>query len=106
LKDSRQVGMLTLSNLGSRPDTRQSEIMAATEILHPMLDKKRKKTKKKCKAPKAGACASWRTDPRYFHSGTLALQGTINISPAWFQQAHEVSVSACGPSIRSVAHFK
>ena len=93
LKDSRQVGMLTLSNHGSKPDTHQSEIMVATEKLHPMLKKKQKKSN----ASKACAGTSWRTDPKYFHSGALALKGSINISPAWFQQAHEVSVSARGP---------
>jgi hypothetical protein len=105
LKDPRQVGMLTLSDYSSKPDTFQSEIMVATEKLHPMLEKKRKKKKSTCSTgTKTGA--SWRTDPKYFHSGTQAPKGSINISPAWFQQAHEVSVSACGPSIRSAAHFK
>ena len=105
LKNSRQVGMLNLSNHGSKPDTFQSEIMAATEKLYPMLEKKRKK-KSKC-GTSTNTGASWRTDPKLFHSGTQAPKGSINISPAWFQQAHEVSVSACGPSIiRSAAHFK
>ena len=56
----------------------QSEMMAATEKLHPLLEKRPKGT-------------SWRLDPGYFPSGLEGLQGLVDFSPAWFQQAHEVS---------------
>ena len=52
--------------------------MAATEKLHPSLSKRQSST-------------SWRVDPEIFPSGLEGLQGTINISPAWFQQGHEVN---------------
>ncbi|KAI9432244.1 hypothetical protein BJY52DRAFT_1104326, partial [Lactarius psammicola] len=57
-------------------DSRQREMMAATEKLHPLL--------KNCQTS-----TSWRVDPEIFPSGLEGLQGVINISPAWFQQAHE-----------------
>src|SRR6266702_8286110 len=53
-------------------------MMAATEKLHPSLSKRQSST-------------SWRVDPEIFPSGLEGLQGTINISPAWFQQGHEVN---------------
>ncbi|KAH9012162.1 hypothetical protein EDB85DRAFT_2159236 [Lactarius pseudohatsudake] len=61
---------------GILSDSRQSEMMAATEKLHPLLEKRPKGT-------------SWRLDPGYFPSGLEGLQGLVNFSPAWFQQAHE-----------------
>jgi hypothetical protein len=84
LNDSRQVGLFTLANHGSKPDGYyQSEILTATEKLYPLLRKK---------APKCST--SWRVDPKNFRPGTEAPEGSVSISPAWFQQAHEVSVSA------------
>ncbi|KAH9020902.1 hypothetical protein EDB85DRAFT_2152751 [Lactarius pseudohatsudake] len=61
---------------GILSDSRQSEMMAATEKLHPLLEKHPKGT-------------SWRLDPGYFPSGLEGLQGLVNFLPAWFQQAHE-----------------
>jgi hypothetical protein len=37
---------------------------------------------------------SWRVDCENFNSGTRFQEGSVNLSPAWFQQGHEVSVSA------------
>jgi hypothetical protein len=69
-------------------------------MLYPMLKKKTKQSKKesrkqgkRTRTAKDGT--SWRTDPKYFSSGTPSPEGWIDISPAWFQQAHEVGVSAC-----------
>jgi hypothetical protein len=53
--------------------------MAATEKLDSLL--------------KIGG-ASWRVDRENFNSGTRLQEGSIDLSPAWFQQGHEVSVSA------------
>jgi len=78
LNDSRQVSLLTLSDHPIKYDVFQREMMAATEKLHPLL--------KNCQTS-----TSWRVDPEIFPSGLEGLQGVINISPAWFQQAHEVS---------------
>jgi hypothetical protein len=86
LKDSRQVGIFTLSNHGSKPDAYQSEMMAATEILYPILEKE---------GPKDSDSGPWRENAKHYKPGTNAPAGSINISPAWFQQAHEVSVSGC-----------
>ncbi|KAI9431400.1 hypothetical protein H4582DRAFT_2082573 [Lactarius indigo] len=66
-------------------DSRQSEMMAATAKLHPLLEKRRTGT-------------SWRLDPGYFPSGLDGHQGLIDLSPAWFQQGHEVSVSLKNPA--------
>lgn len=53
--------------------------MAATEKLDSLL--------------KIGG-ASWRLDRENFSSGTRLQEGSIDLSPAWFQLGHEVSVSA------------
>ncbi|KAI9435364.1 hypothetical protein BJY52DRAFT_1096521, partial [Lactarius psammicola] len=58
-------------------DSQQVKMMAATEKLHPLL--------KNCQTS-----TLWRVDPEIFPSGLEGLQGVINISPTWFQQAHEV----------------
>ena|SRR5882757_690774 len=49
---------------------------------------------------------TWRTNPEAFHPGQQIPSGCINISPAWFQQAHEVSAPACRPFNLSGAHFQ
>jgi hypothetical protein len=53
-------------------------MMEATEKLRPLLGKHQ-------------SGALWRGDPANFASGTESPPGVLNISPAWFQQAHEVS---------------
>jgi hypothetical protein len=61
-----------------------------------MLKKKTKQSRKQAKrASTAKGGSSWRTDAKHFSSGTPSPEGWINISPAWFQQAHDVGVSAC-----------
>jgi hypothetical protein len=37
---------------------------------------------------------NWRDDHRNYYDGKTP-SGSVNISPAWFQQGHEVSVFAC-----------
>jgi len=37
--------------------------------------------------------SSWQEDPELYPSGGKGLQGLVNLSPAWFQQAHDVSTS-------------
>jgi hypothetical protein len=55
-------------------------MLAAKEKLHPLL-----------KIPPSGSC--WRDDPKYFQSGGEDPKGSVNFSPAWFQQGHDVSAS-------------
>ncbi|KAH9012488.1 hypothetical protein EDB85DRAFT_1900316 [Lactarius pseudohatsudake] len=62
---------------GILTDSRQSEMMAATQKLHSLLEKCPRST-------------SWCLDPEYFPSGLEGLQGLVNFSPAWFQQGHEL----------------
>ncbi|KAH9016575.1 hypothetical protein EDB84DRAFT_1256888, partial [Lactarius hengduanensis] len=62
---------------GILTNSRQSEMMAATQKLHPLLEKRPRST-------------SWRAGPEYFPSGLEGLQGVADFSPAWFQQAHEM----------------
>jgi hypothetical protein len=78
--------------------------LAATEYLHPLLKESSKKlanrnSKRRKKGSKENSSgskgSSWRADPTSFHSGKHIPEGWVNISPAWFQQGHEVSVSAC-----------
>jgi hypothetical protein len=35
----------------------------------------------------------WRDHPDYFHPGEERLRGSVNFSPAWFQQGCNVSTS-------------
>ncbi|KAF8263633.1 hypothetical protein EI94DRAFT_1703844 [Lactarius quietus] len=56
-------------------DSRQREMMAATETLHPLLDTHQ-------------GSALWRNDPKHFSSKTVGPKGVVTLSPAWFQQAH------------------
>jgi hypothetical protein len=56
----------------------QREMMAATEKLHPLIGN--------CKGG-----SSWRDGTGLFPSGTEGPRGLLNLSPAWFQQGHEVS---------------
>jgi hypothetical protein len=55
-------------------------MLAAQEKLHPLL-----------KMLQLGS--SWREDQEHFHSGGEGPQGWVNLSPAWFQQGHDVSAS-------------
>jgi hypothetical protein len=78
LQDSRQVSLFTLSDRCIKFDLFQNKMMAATEKLRPLLMKRQ-------------IGASWRTDPKKFCPGTKGPKGSVDISPAWFQQGHEVS---------------
>jgi hypothetical protein len=51
-------------------------MMAAMVKLHPLLQKK--------------GGTSWHLDQSLFPSGKEGPQGVLNISPAWFEQGHEV----------------
>jgi hypothetical protein len=51
-------------------------MLAAREKLRPLLDMSQ-------------GGSSWRDDPKYFHSGD-GPKGSVNFSPAWFQQGHDV----------------
>jgi hypothetical protein len=68
----------SLSDHQIKCDVFQREMMAATEKLYPLLSKF-----------KGGA--SWCNDVGLFPSGTEGCHGVLNLSPAWFQQGHEVS---------------
>ena len=83
LRDSRQVSLFTSSDrrIFIKYNVCQSEMMAATANLHPLLGKRQ-------------SGASWRSDPGNFPSGAKGVHGSVNISPAWFQQGHEVSCAS------------
>ena len=53
-------------------------MLAATEKLHSLLGQHQ-------------SGAHWQDDPENFLSGENGPQGVLNISPTWFQQAHEVT---------------
>jgi hypothetical protein len=52
--------------------------MAATEKLYPLLGKDK-------------GNAMWCNNPEIYSSGTENHWGSLDISTAWFQQAHDVS---------------
>jgi len=55
----------------------QTEIMAATKKLHPLLERHQ-------------GDSSWHNDAAIYLPGTERPWGLLNLSPAWFQKAHEV----------------
>jgi len=55
-------------------------MLAARENLRPLL-----------KLSKGGS--NWRNDPKMYRSEG-GLQGSVNLSPGWFQKGHEVSALA------------
>jgi hypothetical protein len=57
-------------------------MMAATETVYPILGQ-----------PQSGT--SWRKNRDNFYSGQEVPSGSINFALAWFEQAHDVSSSAC-----------
>ncbi|KAG2353066.1 hypothetical protein BDR07DRAFT_1383574 [Suillus spraguei] len=62
-------------------ETTQKEIRAATDLLGPSLEKSVK------------ADGNWRYNQEWFKQGSEnvgSTPGCINLSPAWFQQGHEV----------------
>ncbi|KAG2351808.1 hypothetical protein BDR07DRAFT_1243241, partial [Suillus spraguei] len=69
------------------------EIRAATDLLGPSLEKSVK------------ADGNWRYNQEWFKQGSEnvgSTPGCINLSPAWFQQGHEVSASLKGPSSENI----
>ncbi len=82
LTNSRQVSLFTLSNRSRKPDTSQSAMLVAQGKLLPLLGMSQ-------------GGSSWRDDPKYFRSGE-GPQGSVNLSPTWFPQGHDVSASAHG----------
>jgi len=82
LTNSRQVSLFTLSNHSGKPDTSQSAMLVARGKLLPLLGMSQ-------------GGSSWHDDPKYFHSGE-GPQGSVNLSPTWFPQGHDVSTSAHG----------
>jgi hypothetical protein len=80
LSDSRQVSLFALSDRSRKPDTSQNAMLAAREKLLPLLKKSQ-------------SGSSWRDEVNNFHPGE-GPHGSVNLSPAWFQQGHDVSASA------------
>jgi hypothetical protein len=80
LTDSRQVSLFTLSNRNGKHDASQNAMLLARERLRPLLEK----------SLRGGG--TWRDKMEHFHSGE-GPQGSVNLSPAWFQQGHDVSAS-------------
>jgi len=62
------------------PDTSQNSMLEARDKLRPLM-----KTS-------STSGSSWRNDSTHFLSGA-GPQGTVDLSPAWFQQARDVSAS-------------
>ena len=52
-------------------------MMVATKKLYPLLERHQGDN-------------SWRNDAAIYLTGTESPQGLLNLSPVWFQQAHEV----------------
>jgi hypothetical protein len=67
-------------------------MLAAREKLRPLL-----KTSKDS--------SLWRRDEKNFHPEGQHPQGSVDLSPGWFQQAHDVSILA-HELYSSAAHFK
>ncbi len=82
LTNSRQVSLFTLSNRSGKPDTSQSAMLVVQGKLLPLLGMSQ-------------GGSSWHDDPKYFRSGE-GRQGSVNLSPTWFPQGHDVSASAHG----------
>ena len=80
LSGYRQVRIFALSDYGRNPDISQNAMFEARETLRPLLEVSR-------------SGSSWREDPELYPPGGEGLQGSVNLSPAWFQQAHDVSIS-------------
>jgi hypothetical protein len=76
LTDSRQVSFVRRSNRSRKPDDIQNAMLEAREKLRPLLKM----------LPRRG---SWRVNETNFQPGDL--QGVVTLSPAWFQQGHDVS---------------
>ncbi|KAF8486611.1 hypothetical protein F5888DRAFT_1582267, partial [Russula emetica] len=77
LSDFRQVGLFSPSDRSGKPDASQNAMLVAREKLGPLLNK--------------SSGSSWRNNAEYFHPGEGA-QGSVNLSPAWFQQGHDETV--------------
>ena len=56
-------------------------MLAAHEKLHPLLEM----------SLRSGS--NWRDEINFFCSEGEGPQGLVNLSPAWFQQGHDVSAS-------------
>ena len=82
LTDSRQVGLFALSDSNGKPDANQNSMLVAREKLRLLLEKL------------LHCSSTWHNDLKNFHPGE-GLQGSVNLSPAWFQQGHDVSASSC-----------
>ncbi len=80
LSDQRQVGFFSLSDHGRQPDASQKDMLAARGKLGPLL-----------KMAESGS--SWRNHQEMYPSGAEGPRGSVNLSPAWFQLGHDVSVS-------------
>ena len=79
LSDARQVGLLPFNRI-KRPNVSQNVMLVARQKLRPLLD-----------SSIHGRC--WRDNLEYFHLGEESLRGSVNFSPAWFQQGRDVSTS-------------
>jgi len=66
-------------------------MLAAREKLGPLL-----------KTSKSGS--SWRRDQKHFRSEGKRPKGSVDLSPGWFQQGHDVSIAY--ELYSSEAHFK
>ena len=77
LSDSRQVGLLPPNRI-KRPNASQKAMLMARQKLRPLLDS-------------SIHAMCWHNHLDYFHLREECLWGSVNFSPAWFQQGHNVS---------------
>lgn len=92
LSESRQASVSPLSGHSRKPNSSQNAMLAARENLGSLVE-----------IPQTSK--SWRNDAKNFRSGRKGAPGLVNLSPAWFQRGHDVSISARKPYF-SAAHFE
>jgi hypothetical protein len=79
------------SGYSRKPNPLQNVMLVAWENLGLLVE-----------IPKTGK--SWHNDVKNFCSERKGTPGLVNLSPAWFQKGHDVSISACKPYL--AAHFE
>jgi hypothetical protein len=91
LSESRQASVPLMSGHSRKPNPSQNAMLVAWENLGLLVEIL--KTSK-----------SWCNDAKNLCLGRKGALGLVNLSPAWFQKGHDVSVSAHKPYL--AAHFK
>ena len=92
LSESRQASVPLASGHSRKPNPSQNAMLVARENLGLLVE-----------IPKTSK--SWRNDAKNFRPRRKGAPGLVNLSPAWFQKGHDVSISAHKPYF-SAAHFE